>query len=144
MARLAGLRAHSRGLCSGDRRTAGPSTSLRFGRDDKGESGTRPRMAGPVSLCGVSRLSKLLNQEDALSALCLKHFAITVTRYRSRCGFAWEKTTTLPFATAESSGGQALMVSRRLGADARANRTGARPSRPSGKTALRCEYLLPQ
>ena len=27
------------GLCLGERRTAGPSTSLRSGRDDKGEGG---------------------------------------------------------------------------------------------------------
>jgi hypothetical protein len=42
-----------------------------------------------------SELSKLLNQENALSVPCLKHFR----NYRgpiklATCGFPWEKTTT--------------------------------------------------
>jgi hypothetical protein len=65
-----------------------------------------------------SKLSKLLNQEDALSAPCLRgdnvirHFDVT-----------------LPFATSKTSCWRALMLSRWLAADARAERTGARPSR---------------
>jgi hypothetical protein len=47
-----------------------------------------------------SKLSKLLNQENALSAPCLQHFrnycgAIEV----ARCGFPWEKTTKRPVAS---------------------------------------------
>ena len=52
--------------------------------------------------CGVvfPKLSKLLNQENALSAPCLKHFR----NYRApikvaRCGFPWEKTTKRPVAS---------------------------------------------
>jgi len=36
------LRAHTRGFCLRERRTAGPSTSLRFGRDDKSKRGEAP------------------------------------------------------------------------------------------------------
>jgi hypothetical protein len=47
-----------------------------------------------------SKLSKLLIQENALSAPCLKHFR----NYRApikvaRCGFPWEKTTKRPVAS---------------------------------------------
>ena len=35
----AGCELICRGLCLGERRTAGPSTTLRSGRDDKGEGG---------------------------------------------------------------------------------------------------------
>jgi hypothetical protein len=62
-----------------------------------------PLSSGPGLVTGgvvFSKLSKLLNQEDALGAPCLQHFrnlcfAIEV----ARCGFPWEKTTKRPVAS---------------------------------------------
>ena len=46
------------------------------------------------------KLSKLLNQEHALSAPCLKHFRNYSGPIRvARCGFPWEKTTKRPVAS---------------------------------------------
>jgi hypothetical protein len=70
------------------------------------------------------KLSKLLRQEDALSVPCFRF--LSESRLRSP-GHHLD---------------DAFLV---VGADARAERTGARPSRACrDKTALRCEYLLPQ
>jgi hypothetical protein len=44
-------------------------------------------------------LSKLLNQENALSVPCLKHFPNYYGPIRpATCGFPWEKTTKRPAA----------------------------------------------
>jgi hypothetical protein len=58
--------------------------------------GLRPVSGGAV----FSKLSKLLNQEDALSAPRLKHFRNYSGPIRvARCGFPWEKTTKRPVAS---------------------------------------------
>jgi hypothetical protein len=50
--------------------------------------------------CGVSKLSKLLNQEDALSAPLFKAFRNYHGPIKfARCGFPWEKTTKRPVAS---------------------------------------------
>jgi hypothetical protein len=80
--------------------------------------------SGPVS-GGVafSKLSKLLNQENALSAPCLQHL-------RNYCGaIKAARDVTLSFATSKSSRRQMLIRFRRLAADARARSAGARPSK---------------
>jgi hypothetical protein len=59
-------------------------------------AGLRPVSGGVV----FSKLSKLLNQEHALSAPCLKHFRNYSGPIRvARCGFPWEKTTKRPVAS---------------------------------------------
>jgi hypothetical protein len=79
-----------------------------------------------------SKLSKLLNQEDALSATPLLRKGVPVT-------------VTLPFAITESSRRQALMIFPVVGGrcTGRARRCKAKQGR-RGKTALRCEYLIAQ
>jgi hypothetical protein len=81
-----------------------------------------------------SELSKLLNQEDALSAPCFwRGFGSPHARLRGTqecCGGVIRVfEVKLRFATPKSSGWQALMLSRWLAADARAEGTDARPSR---------------
>jgi hypothetical protein len=80
---------------------------------------------------GVSKLSKLLNQESALSAPCLRGNSCSPQSASRSEGMAVEVTfdVTLPLAISESSFGEALMLSRWLAADARAERASARPSR---------------
>jgi hypothetical protein len=77
-----------------------------------------------------SKLSKLLNQEDALSAPCLQHF-------RNDCGAIRSRGVVITLASADdfpAVGGRCT---------GRARRCKARQGR-RGKTALRCENVLPQ
>jgi hypothetical protein len=64
---------------------------------------SRYRAGGRGPLTGdvvSSKLSRLLNQEDALSAPCLKHFRDYCGPVElARCGFPWEKTTKRPVAS---------------------------------------------
>jgi hypothetical protein len=59
-------------------------------------SGLGPMTGGAV----FSRLSRLLNQENALSVPCLQHFRNYCGPIKvARCGFPWEKTTERPVAS---------------------------------------------
>ena len=79
--------------------------------------------------CGVvfPKLSKLLNQENALSAPYLRYVGVTELHatFRESLRFC----VTFPFATPKSSRRQALMFCRWLAADARVEESGAKPSR---------------
>jgi hypothetical protein len=80
--------------------------ALRIGERPACRTGVRVIWLGPVTGDVVlSKLSKLLNQEDALSAPCLKHFRNYCGAIKlARCGFPWEKTTKRPIAPRISSG----------------------------------------
>ena len=69
---------------------------MRLSLTESRTHGLTPVSGGVVS----SKLSKLLNQENALSAPCLKHFRNYSGPIRvARCGFPWEKTTKRPVAS---------------------------------------------
>jgi hypothetical protein len=91
----------------------------------------RPGIAsGCVRRCGVSKLSKLLNQEDALSVPCL--------RGDLRTGVILHFDVTLSFGITEPSCWQALMLFPVVGGrcTGRSNRCKAKQGR-RGKTALK-------
>jgi hypothetical protein len=118
-------------------------------RDDLSAYGLRigERPVCPVSLssglgwpragvrrCGVFQIVKTAQSRDALSAPCLwVDFCSPQSRPRGagmlRTDVIRHFDVTLPFASPKSSWRQALMLSRWLAADARAERTGAKPSR---------------
>jgi hypothetical protein len=83
----------------------------------------------------LSELSKLLNQENALSVPCLKHFRNYCGPIKlATCGFPWEKTTKTP-AASRISGRAALagnndvrLSSRKAGADHLSSETVECPS----------------
>jgi hypothetical protein len=80
------------------------------------------------------KLSKLLNQEDALGAPCFRtsfcspQAAPFAGASMLRTGVIHHFVVTLAFATPKSSGLQALMSPGGWAADARVERTNARPS----------------
>jgi hypothetical protein len=104
--------------------------------------------------CGVlfPKLSKLLNQEGALSAPCSppapsRGAPRPAPRHAGAGGTGRKSVTsdvTLRFATPHSSRRQALMSCRWQAAFARVERTDAKPSRAVLKTALTCGFLLPK
>ena len=86
-------------------------------------------------------MSKLLNQEDALGAPCLET-AIVALRRRALTGRRKAADRRNPllrrhitFGYTESSCGQALILSRRWAANARAERNGCKAKQDRGKTA---------
>jgi hypothetical protein len=87
----------------------------------------------PVGAASI-KLSKLLNQEDALSAPCLGPFillsagGVLAGAPMLRTGVIHHFVVTLAFATPKSSGLQAPMSPGGWAADARVERTNARPS----------------
>src|SRR6266851_4135354 len=89
------------------------------------------------------KLSKLLNQEDALSAPCSPRAPSRGARNaadRLDPSLLMSHYGLLP----NSSRRRALMSCRWLAALARAERTDARPSRAVVKTALTCGFLIPK
>jgi hypothetical protein len=94
-----------------------------------------------------SKLSKLLHQEDALSAPCLDTVILALRRrvLAGRRNAADRRNPSLRKShyglLHRTSGRQALMLSRWRAADAQVERMGARPNRAVVvKTALTCGY----
>jgi hypothetical protein len=89
------------------------------------------------------KLSKLLNQEDALGVPCLDTVIHALRRrvLAGCCGQASSVTSISHYGLLHrTSGWQALMLSRWWAADARVERMGARPNRAVViKTALTCD-----
>ena len=95
--------------------------------------------------CGVlfPKLSRLLNQEDALSAPCSPRAPSRGARNaadRLDPSLLMSHYGLLP----NSSRRRALMSCRWLAALARVERTDAKPSRAVVKTALTCGFLIPK
>ena len=95
--------------------------------------------------CGVlfPELSRLLNQEDALSAPCSPR---TPSRGARNAADRLDPSLLMSHygLLPNSSRRRALMGCRWLAALARVERTDARPSRAVVKTALTCGFLIPK
>ena len=97
----------------------------------------------------LSKLSKLLNQEDALSAPCLRTDFCSAQAPSERGSAAHSLIRHILMShfrfAPKSLRGQALMLFRRLAADARVDGVRCKAKQGCrGMTALTCGYLLTQ